>query len=316
MKISRSLASAFSVAMLTAALTLSGCSDSCETGVSGASSASGGKPEVYVVNYPLKYFAGRIAGDLATVVFPAPGDEDPAFWQPGDEEIAAYQGADLILLNGATYAKWTDKVTLPAETEVDTSKAFADSFIVVQSSVTHSHGPGGEHSHSGTAFTTWIDFTQALAQAQAARDALVDLLPDAKDQLDANFEALKKDLEALQQRMRAAAGKIGTQPLVASHPVYQYWARQYAINLEAVLWEPETVPDADQMKGLQDILAKHPAKWMVWEGEPAAESVAKLKEIGVDSVVFDPCGNVPDSGDWLSVMNGNIDNLEAAFGGK
>jgi len=29
----------------------------------------------------------------------------------------------------------------------------------------------------------------------------------------------------------------------------------------------------------------------------------------IKSVVFNPCGNVPDKGDYLSVMNNNIDNL-------
>jgi zinc transport system substrate-binding protein len=95
--------------------------------------------------------------------------------------------------------------------------------------------------------------------------------------------------------------------------VYHYFARRYALNLQAVLWEPETVPDDKAMEELKAILAKHPAKWMIWEGEPAKESVAKLDAIGVKSVVFDPCGNVPDAGDFLSVMKANVEALEKAF---
>ena len=38
------------------------------------------KPVVYTVNYPLQYFAERIAGDLVEVVLPVPADIDPAFW--------------------------------------------------------------------------------------------------------------------------------------------------------------------------------------------------------------------------------------------
>ena len=34
---------------------------------------------IYTVNYPLAYFAERIAGDQAKVVFPAPPGVDPAF---------------------------------------------------------------------------------------------------------------------------------------------------------------------------------------------------------------------------------------------
>lgn len=39
-------------------------------------------PQVYTVNYPLAYFAERIAGDSVNVVFPTPPDIDPAFWSP------------------------------------------------------------------------------------------------------------------------------------------------------------------------------------------------------------------------------------------
>jgi hypothetical protein len=38
---------------------------------------------------------------------------------PDTETIAAYQAADLILINGADYAKWTTKVSLPRSRLVD-----------------------------------------------------------------------------------------------------------------------------------------------------------------------------------------------------
>ncbi|MEJ2085889.1 MAG: zinc ABC transporter substrate-binding protein, partial [Acidobacteriota bacterium] len=61
---------------------------------------------LYTVNYPLQYFAQRIGGDLVEAAFPAPEGDDPAYWKPTPEQILAYQNADLILLNGADYAKW------------------------------------------------------------------------------------------------------------------------------------------------------------------------------------------------------------------
>jgi zinc transport system substrate-binding protein len=271
--------------------------------------ATNGKPQVLVANYPLKYFAERIGGSTVEVVFPAPGDEDPAFWQPDDAAIAKFQSADVILMNGATYSKWAEKVTLPQSKLVDTSATFKAQYIEIKADSTHSHGPGGEHSHSGTAFTTWLDLTQAVQQAEAVKTALAKFAPDAEK----NFAALKSDLEALDARLIAVGKRLANVPLVASHPVYHYLARRYALNLQAVLWEPETVPDDKAMEELKAILAKHPAKWMIWEGDPAKESVAKLDAIGVKSVVFDPCGNAPDGGDFLSVMKANVEALEKAF---
>ena len=61
------------------------------------------------------------------------------------------------------------------------------------------------------------------------------------------------------------------------------------------------------------MLKEHPAKWMVWEGDPMPETVAKLKEYGLDSIAFDPFGNVPGTDDYLSVMRQNILNIKKAF---
>ena len=265
---------------------------------------------VAVCNYPLKFFTERLAGDQVRVIYPVPVDEDPAFWKPKDQDVSDFQQADLILMNGATYSKWADKVTLPRHKVVDTSASFKDKFITIASATTHSHGPGGEHSHSGTAFTTWVDFQQAIAQLQAVRDALIKKRPAAKDSIEKNFAALRTEIEALDARLLAAGKKLGNQPIAASHPVYHYFARRYGINLKEVLWEPEEVPTDAQMADLQKLLSTHPAKWMIWEGEPAKESVAKIATLGLKSTVFDPCGNTPETGDWLSVMTANVANTE------
>ncbi|MES2597777.1 MAG: metal ABC transporter substrate-binding protein [Verrucomicrobiota bacterium] len=293
---------------------LASCGKENQAKLNSVSPSKSGKPQIYVANYPLKYFAERIGGNLVDVHFPAPGDEDPAFWQPDDAAIAKYQSADLILMNGATYSKWAEKATLPEAKITDTSAAFAKDYIQIKADTTHSHGPGGEHSHAGTAFTTWIDLQQAIQQASAVSDALQAVAPaGSTDAMKAAFTTLKGELESLDQRLLAVGKRINGAPLVASHPVYHYFARHYSLNLQSVLWEPETVPDDKAMEDLKAILAKHPAKWMIWEGEPAKESVAKLEAIGVKSLVFDPCGNVPDSGDFMTVMKANVEALEKAF---
>jgi zinc transport system substrate-binding protein len=51
---------------------------------------------------------------------------------------------------------------------------------------------------------------------------------------------------------------------------------------------------------------------MLWEATPLDETRQLLaSEYGVGSVVFDPCGNRPESGDYISVMRANVESLEA-----
>ncbi len=274
------------------------------------SRASEEKPVVHATNYPLAYFAERIAGDRIDLHFlPGETDGDPAFWKPSDEDLLALQQADHILMNGATYEKWKSAVSLPYDVPVDTSKAFSGDFLASDEVITHSHGPEGEHTHAGTAFTTWMDMNQAIWQAEEVCDALVELLPEEEITLRGNFASLAREMSELHEKFREIGTALDGMPLVASHPVYQYFARRYDLEIEAVHWEPETVPDDAAMKELEKLLAEHPAKWMIWEGVPVPESVEKLDAIGVRSIVVAPCGNRPESGDWIAVMQANVDNL-------
>ncbi|MEM0897353.1 MAG: metal ABC transporter substrate-binding protein [Verrucomicrobiota bacterium] len=276
-------------------------------------SASVEGPSVAAVNYPLAYFAERLTGDFATIIFDCPEDEDPAFWKPTDADIARMQSADVILLNGATYAKWAATASLPKSKTVDTSIAFKDQWIFVEEAITHSHGDDEEeHSHGGTAFTTWIDFEQAILQATAVKGALTRAFPDQKDTIETNFAALQTDLEDVDNLMADAAKGLQDAPVIASHPIYQYFARAYEVEVIELVWEPEMDVDEKAIADLKAAMEAHPgAKYFMWEGEPLAESVEALEGLGLTSFVFTQCPNRPESGDFLSVMKENIEAMKS-----
>jgi zinc transport system substrate-binding protein len=281
-----------------------------------SASLAGDAPDkliVYTVNYPLQYFAERIGGEYVKVVFPAPADVDPAYWIPDKKTISDYQKADLILLNGAHYAKWVEKVTLPESRMVNTSRKFRDKYIRLGSAVTHSHGSEGVHAHEDAAFTTWIDLNLAAKQAKVIERALSLKMPNNKSTFKKNFASLEEELMELDKDIKAITMKDPTKPLVVSHPVYDYLASRYGLNVQSVHWEPDEMPGVSQWMEFKAILNNHPAKWMIWEGKPLNEAVKKLNSLGVKSIVFDPCGNVPDRGDFLTVMQKNIESLRSAF---
>lgn len=271
------------------------------------------RPVVYTVNYPLQYFAERIGGDLVEVEFPGPPNGDPAVWSPDAVVVAAYQRADLILLNGAGYAEWVDRVTLPSSALVNTSRSFEDRYILVADSMMHTHGPEGEHSHGEVAFTTWLDPSLAIEQARAIREAFGALRPEHDSDFQQGFDALERDLRELDHTIRNMTERHTATTLLASHPVYQYLARRYDLSLDSVHFEPDEYPDADNWRRLEELLAEHPAQWMLWEGEPLSRSVDALAALGVASVVFDPSGDAPATGDFLTVMRTNVENLRRVF---
>jgi len=175
----------------------------------------------------------------------------------------------------------------------------------------HSHGPEGEHEHIGYAFTTWLDFKLALKQAASIRDVLIRKIPHKKTEFETNFAKLEKDLEQLDQKMIQAASKLKQANLLGSHPVYQYLSRAYDLEIQSVHFEPQEYPSEKQWDELDHLLSRSTSNIMLWEGDLMLETDNKLDTMGVIPTTFDPCSNKPDKGDFLSVMNRNMDLLTA-----
>ncbi len=278
-----------------------------------------GKPLIYTTFYPTKYFAERIGGDSVEVVCPVPAGEDAIFWMPEAKVIAAYQKADLIIVNGAGFAKWVDKVSLPQAKVVDTAKPLAKDFIRYEKSTTHSHGPSGAHEHKGIDGHTWVDPVNAKVQAGQIARAMKKRFPAHAAAFDEGWRSLAKDLDELHSALQRLADGYGGQPLLASHPAYNYIARRFKWNLTSLDLDPEEMPDDDTFAALKDLLRTKPAKHLLWEARPKKEIAKRMKEeLGIVSVEFSPCELLSDeeiaSGlDYMKVMRANIKNVRAVL---
>ncbi len=268
---------------------------------------------VVTSNYPLYYFAARIAENVDVapdIVFPDI-EGDPAFWIPSAEQIQLLQSADVVVLNGAGAESWLNLITIDRRRLVDTSVSITGRLIPLEDSVQHQHGPEGEHSHQGTAFTTWLDPQLAIAQAQSVTNALIELAPSGETRFRDNMAKLEQELMQLDSQLAEVFAQLDGRPVLFSHPVYQYLQHRYGINGQSVHWEPEQVPTTSAWIAMQQITATHPATIMIWEDEPITSTAQRLSDAGVISVYFHTEANKPEQGDYLSVMRANGSRLES-----
>ena len=280
---------------------LSACGDP-DTATPPAETSDG--KTVLTTFYPTQYFAQRIAGDLLTVECPVPDDADPIFWQPDSASLQRYQSAALIIVNGAEFEKWIGTASLPENRIVDTAKSFEKDFIKYEGSTSHKHGDGEEHTHTGIDGHTWVDPHYAKIQAAAIHKAFAKQWPEHADAFAANFKALADDLDALDAEFRQLDLK---QPLLASHPAYNYLARRYGWDVTSLDLDPDALPPKDA------ISPDHPAKLILWESEPRNMAASILeKNHGIKSITFSPAELRGDE-DYLTTMRTNIARLKAAF---
>ncbi|WP_300445166.1 metal ABC transporter substrate-binding protein [uncultured Mameliella sp.] len=280
----------------------------CALAVLAGAATAQERPVVATVNYPLAWMADRLGGDAIEVLFPVPDGRDPSFWRPGLSDIAAIQQADLIALNGAGFATWTTRASLPRSRLVDTSAKLSAAFIATQS-VSHSHGEDGAHSHTGTASYTWLDFELAAGQAEALAAAMQRRMPDLRNRVEERLPSLLADLTALDTQARDALATLQGTTIIATHPRYQYFARAYGLDIAALEWDAGALPDEAQWQDLQDMVAETGASLLIWEAEPPQEAKERAAGMGLASIVFAPLATRPASGDFASVMRAQIEAL-------
>ena len=273
------------------------------------------RPQVIAVNKALQYFAERLLGGDADVVFPVPAGVDPSFWRPSIADISMVQSADLILLNGAGFATWVDRVSLPRSRVVNTSAGIEDQFIVTES-ITHSHGDGGEHSHEGIASYTWLDPVLAIAQAEAIASAIISRgLADANE-VDARLADLTSELTQLDAATREALEAAKGVAMIATHPRYQYFARRYALSITSLEWEARAMPTKDEFAELDRLANELGARILFWEAQPPEDAIEIAEGLGLANVVFEPWATEGTQDSYINSFTGAVAGITQALSGS
>jgi zinc transport system substrate-binding protein len=152
----------------------------------------------------------------------------------------------------------------------------------------------------------------AIAQARVVKDELEKLVPDSAASINANYDALIADLQSLDEEFKSTFAQ-SSGVWTASHPAFSYIGRRYSLELEIVHWQPYDFPSDDQWHEFEELVGDRPTCWMFWEDDPVQETLDRLRDLGVSIVVFRPGGTRPTKGDYLTVMRGNLERLQAAM---
>lgn len=262
---------------------------------------------------PLTYFAQRIGAGTVIVRCPVPADADPSLWQPTPEDVAEMQNARLVLINGASFEGWVATTPLARSRVVDTSAALADEFLKYEHAVTHSHGPGGAHSHEGINGHTWLDPISAIVQAQAVRDALETAFPEHEAAFTRACAELVADLRRLDAELKSLTPRMEDVTVICSHPAYDYIGRRYGWHILNVNIPPDEPMNEAAAASIESANLR-PRRVVLWESGPLDLNVEQLRQrFDAASAVFSPCES-PGDQDYLERMRANIGRLADALG--
>ncbi len=287
---------------------------------------------VVAVNYALQYLAQRIAGDEINVELPFSDSVDPGQWRPDRQSILKLQSADRVVANGtgATYAKWLATVSVPESKMINAATkgmSLRDYIQIHDIVLVHTHGPEGEHSHPTMVAETWLDPTIALKQATFISKELSKVYPKLSATFEANLDELATDLQPLVDRLDDLKSKSESlAPIVSNSPKLKFLTRAAGVTDHHLTWQELPSKEQAQSDLAKKIKALSSAgsapQVMLWASQFSEEKAKKqLAKSGIDNLA--KANNLkivnmntievrPESGDFLTVLTANIDELESS----
>lgn len=226
----RTLTTAGAIGAMT--LVLSGCAGA----VSGADQADD-RLAIVASTTQLADITREVVGDEAQVTsLLQPGQTAHAF-DPGPALLSALAEADLLVVNGAGLETWLDD-TVDASgfggVIVDTSEGIDLIDAAEGGEAAHADAEGDEPAHEEEGELdphVWTDPANAIAQAEAIRDAATAADPGAD--IDASADAYIDRLTQLEAWMRASVEQVPVEErlLVMNHDTFAYFARAFGVQI-------------------------------------------------------------------------------------
>lgn len=262
---------------------------------------------IYASVYPVYDFTVKLAGEYAQVSLLVPAGMEPHDFELGTQDVVKLEEADILVYCGAGMEHWVDK-TLETLSNTRLTAVEASEGITLLSA------EGMDDPH------VWLDPENAILMMENIKNALCQLDSANAEGYEANFEAYKEKLQALNQRYEEALGNISKHDIVVSHASFGYLCNAYGLNqvaIEGVMADSE--PDPATMSSIINFMNEQGIQVIfdeALENQKVVETIAK--ETGADVQVLDPIEGLSQTRmeageDYFSIMEKNLEVLKAAL---
>lgn len=259
--------------------------------------------------YPLAFAAERVAGSGWEVVDLTPPGTEAHDVELSLEDRSAIQDADVVLYLG--------NIGFQPQVEEAVSEG-AGRLVAVTAGIRLAapipEEEEGEEGHAEEAADphAWLDPELFARMVDRVADGLAAADPNAAAGYRDRASALQDELEALDQRYRAALNGCETDSLVVSHEAFGYLAEAYGLEqLGLTGLAPEAEPTVERLGGAGGALTDGRATAVFFEAGDEARRIAEsvAADFEVPALPLGTLESRPPSGDYLSVMEDNLGSL-------
>ncbi|MGO4887030.1 metal ABC transporter substrate-binding protein [Anaerobacillus sp. MEB173] len=312
--------------------------------------------KIYTTIFPLEDFTNKIGGEYVNVMNVVPVGADAHTFEPTAKTMVEVAEADAFIYNGAGIEGFADALINSVENEkveiVKASEGVAFTDYVHDDSHgedenahddhahedddhaheddDHGHEQDDEHSHKEDEHDdhehgdldphVWLDPILAITLAENIKEVLVDLMPEAAEEFEANFIEVKEELEALDAEFQEMASEVSHDTFLVSHAAYGYWTERYGIKQIGISGlSPTNEPSQKQLQEIIKYAEEYGINYVFFEQNVSSKVAEVVKgEIGAEALRIHNLEavtqeDIDNQEDYFSLMRKNIEALRTAL---
>lgn len=288
----------------------------------GASAGAATKSvDVVAAFYPVAWVAEQIGGKRVAVTNLTPAGTEPHDLELTPDQRDAIEDADLVVVMGSGFqpavedaAEARDSGTLELLARLPIQGAGKQ--------VADEHGDGNAHAEDGLDPHVWLDPTLMAAIVDEMTVALAKADPRGAARYEANADALKARLAALDERYTTGLAACDRTLVVTAHEAFGYLAEAYGLQQEGVAGlAPDAEPDPKRLAELTDLVEKKGVTTIFTEElvSPKIAQTLAREAGGLKTDTLNPLEGLTEKemrrgDDYVTVMDRNLARLRAALG--
>lgn len=251
------------------------------------------QPLVLVSVAPQAWFVKRLAGDFVQVEVMIPPGASPHAYEPSIDQMRQVTSADLFIKIGHPHFTFEQAF-------LDRIQPDRPELRVVNSSAGIEQLPGDPH--------IWMSMSGARAMAANVAAALIELLPDRREEIEGNLRTLLAEVNDVDLKIREMLGPFEGRKFFVFHPAWGYFAREYGLEQVSIEHEGKE-PNPQHLGHLMDDVRGSGARVIFIQPQfPKKSAIALARETGAAVVVLDPL-----SAEWLANMERTAVAMMEAF---
>lgn len=277
------------------------CSDDTST-----TSGSGDEALAVVASfYPLAEAAERVGGDRVSVTNLTPAGAEPHDLELDPDQADEVEDAAVVLVLGRGFQPAVEEA---AERRDDTTVELLRELDL----------PGDDDEARDP--HVWLDPALMMDVVDEVAAALSETEPGAASTFEANADAFKAEIGALDTAFEEGLATCRRRTIVVAHDAFGRLAGRYDLTQEPIAGiSPDQEPDPARLAELADVVARDGTTTVFTETLVSTDVADTLaREANVETAVLDPLEGLTEEdqragADYVTVMQDNLEQLRTAL---